>query len=180
MRAEAVARAQKEHNRKLQEEVKHLVDKKLVRAVKQDRWLEEKLMEVLEGRLSQAALEVDSEVEEMGEMDESEVIGTEDIGIMGGTQSSVMEVDKEEEDEVEVVEKVKRGEMRKWAPLLPPKSSRKRVRVGMATQTLAGSQVQGSQAGMGTAVSTAKPCWRCIKHWVECIMATNGARCKNC
>ena len=77
---------------------------------------------------------------------------------------------------------------------MPPKLLRKRVQAGMATQMPAGSQVkgssvqgsqagsqvkgslaQGSEAGMGTAVSMANPCWRCIKHWVECIVASNGA-----
>ena len=59
-------------------------------------------MEVLEGWLTQAELEINSEAEETGEAEESKVIGT-----MGGTQSSVMEVDEEEEDEVVVVEEVK-------------------------------------------------------------------------
>ena len=70
------------------------MDEKLARAVRWDKWLEEKLTEVLEGWLAQAALEVDSEVEEMGEIDESEAIGMEDIGTTGGTQSSAMEVDR--------------------------------------------------------------------------------------
>ena len=87
--------------------MKHLVDKKLARAVKQDRRLKEKLMKVLEGRLPQEALEVDLEAEEMGEAEGSEAIGTEEVGMTGGTQSSVMEVDKEGEDEVVVVEEVK-------------------------------------------------------------------------
>ena len=52
-------------------------------------------------------LEVNSEAEEMGEIDKSEAVRTEDLGMMGGTQSSAMEVDKEEEDEVVVVEEVK-------------------------------------------------------------------------
>ena len=80
-----------------------------------------------EGWLSLEALEVDSEVEEMGEAEESEAIGTEEVGTTSGTQLSAMEVDKEGEDEVVVVEEVKRGETRKWAPLLPPKSLRIRV-----------------------------------------------------
>ena len=82
---------------------------------------------VLEGQLSQKMLEVDLEVEEMGEAVESEAIRTEEVGTTSGTQSSVMEVDEEGEDEVAVVEEVKRGEMRKRAPLLPPKSLKKRV-----------------------------------------------------
>ena len=75
-------------------------------------------MVVLEGRLSQEALEVDSEAEEMGDPEGSEAIGT-----TGGTQSSVMEVDEEGEDEVVVVKEAKRGETRKRAPSSPPKSS---------------------------------------------------------
>ena len=107
MRAAAEARAQEEHDQKLQEEVKQLVDEKLARAVKRDRQLEEKLMAVLEGRLSQEALEVDSEAEEMGEAEGSEAVRTEEVGTTGGTQSLVMEVDEEGEDEVVVVEEVK-------------------------------------------------------------------------
>ena len=154
--------------------MKHLTNEKLARAVKEDRQLEEKLTAVLEGQMSQAELEVDLEVEEMAEAEGSEVVGTEDVGMTGRTQSSAMEVDEEGEDEVVVVE-VQRGEMRKWAPSSPPKLSRKRVRAGTVTQTPVGSQVkgssvQGSQAGMGTAVSTANPCWRCVKHRVQCIV----------
>ena len=135
--------------------------------------------------MDQVELEVDSEAEEMVEAEGSEAIGTEEFGTTGGTQSSAMEVNEEGENEVVVVEEVKRGEMRKRAPSLPPKSSRKRVRAGMATQTLAGSQVkgrsvQGSQAGTGTAVSMANPCWRCVKHRVECVVPSGGARCDNC
>ena len=135
--------------------------------------------------MSQAELEIDSEAEEMVEAEESEVVGTEEFGTTGGTQSSAMEVDEEGEDEVVVVEEAKRGETRKWAPSSPPKSSRKRVRAGTATQTPAGSQVkgspvQGSQMGTGTAVSTANPCWRCVKHKTVCIVLNGGARCENC
>ena len=46
-------------------------------------------MAVLEGRLSQEVLEVDLEVEEMGEAEGSEAIGTEEFGTTGGTQLSV-------------------------------------------------------------------------------------------
>ena len=149
--------------------MKWLVEEKLARAAKRDRQLEEKLTVVLEGRMSQAELEIDSEAEEMGEAEGSEAIGTEEVGTTGGTQSSAMEVDEEGEDEVVVEEEAKQGETRKRAPLSPPKSSRKRVQAGTATQTPAGSQakgssVQGSQAVMGTVVSTANPCWRCVKH----------------
>ena len=63
--------------------MQRIVDKKLARAAKRDRRLEEKLMVVLEGRLSQEALEVDSEAEEMGEAEESEAVGTEEVGTTG-------------------------------------------------------------------------------------------------
>ena len=129
--------------------------------------------------MSQEALEFDLEAEEMGEGEGSEAIGMEDVGMTGGTQSSAMEVNKEGEDEVVVVE-VKQTEMWKWALSSLPKSSRKRVQAGTATQTLVGSQVkgslaQGSQVGIGTVMSTTNPCWRCIKHQVECIVASDGA-----
>ena len=68
------------------------------------RKLEEKLTAVLEGRLSQEVLEVDSEAEEMGEAEGSEAIGMEEVGMTGGTQLLAMEVDEEGEDEVVVVE----------------------------------------------------------------------------
>ena len=127
VKAEVEARALEEHDRKLREEAQRIVDEKLARAAKRDRRLEEKLTAVLEGQLSQDALEVDSEVEEMGEEEESEAIGMEEVGTTGGTQSSAMEVDEEAEDEVVVVEQVKQGETRKQAPSSPPKLSRKRV-----------------------------------------------------
>ena len=62
---------------------------------------------VLEGRMSQAELEIDSEAEEMVEAEGSKAIGMEEFGTTGGTQSSVMEVDEEGEDEVVVVEEAK-------------------------------------------------------------------------
>ena len=127
VREEAEARAREEHDWKFREEAKQLIDEKLARAAKRDRRLEEKLTAVLEGRLSQAALEVDSEVEEMGEAEGSEAVWMEEVGMTGGTQSLAMEVNEEGEDEVVVVEEVKRGEMRKQALSSPPKSSRKRV-----------------------------------------------------
>ena len=40
--------------------------------------------------------------------------------------------------------------------------------------------MQGSQAGVGNAVSTANPCWRCVKHKTVCIVPSGGARCDNC
>ena len=107
VRAVAEARAQEEHDCEVQEEAKHLVNKKLARAVRRDKQLEEKLMVVLEGRLSQDVLEVDLEAEEIGEAEGSEAVSTEDIGMTGGTQLLAMEVDEEGEDEVVVVGEVK-------------------------------------------------------------------------
>ena len=77
--------------------------------------------------MSQEALEVDSEAEEMVEAEASEAVGMEEVGTMAEAQSLVMEVNEEGEDEVVMVEEVKRGEMRKQAPSSLPKSSRKRV-----------------------------------------------------
>ena len=33
---------------------------------------------------------------------------------------------------------------------------------------------------MGTVVRTGGPCWRCVKHGVQCIMLSSRARCENC
>ena len=38
----------------------------------------------------------------------------------------------------------------------------------------------GSQAGVGNAVSTANPCWRCVRHKAVCIVPSSGAQCENC
>ena len=40
--------------------------------------------------------------------------------------------------------------------------------------------MQGSQAGVGNAVSTANPCWRCVRHKAVCIVPSGGAQCENC
>ena len=145
----------------------------MARMVKQDRQLKEKLMEVLEGWLTQAELEIDSEAEEMGEAEESEVVGTEEPGTMGGTQSSAMEVDEEEEDKVVVVEEVKQGEARKWAPSSLPKTSRKRVHMATAMQPSVGSQ--GPESSV-----QGRPCWRCVKHQTQCVMVSGMGQCENC
>ena len=79
-RAAAEARSREERDCEVREEVKWLIKEKLARAAKRDRRLEEKLMAVLEGRMSQAELEIDLEVEEMGEAEGSEAIGTEEVG----------------------------------------------------------------------------------------------------
>ena len=107
VRAAAEARSREERDREVREEAKRLVEEKLARAAKRDRRLEEKLTAVLEGRMSQVELEIDSEAEEMGEAEESEAVGMEEVGMTGGTQSSTMEVDEEGEDEVVVVEETK-------------------------------------------------------------------------
>ena len=180
VRAEVEARAREEHDRKLQEEAKHLIDEKMARAAKRDRQLEGKLTAVLEGWLTQVELEVDLEAEEMVEAEESEAVGTEEVGKTGGIQSLVMEVDEEGEDEVVVVEEAKQGEMRKQALSSPPKMLRKRVHAATATQPSMGSQgpeslVQGSQVGLGSVGSMGKPCWRCVKHKMKCIVLSSGA-----
>ena len=106
VRQETEVRAHEEYNQKLREEAKCVVDEKLARAAKRDRQLEEKLTVVLEGQMDQAELEVNLEAEEMGEAEGSEAIRTEELGTMGGTQSSAMEVDEKGEDEVVVVEEM--------------------------------------------------------------------------
>ena len=140
-----------------------------MKAMWKEKWVDEKLTKFLEGQITQAQLKADSEAEQSAEVEESEAVKMEDVGMTGGTQSLAMEVDEEEEDEVVIVEEVKQGEMWKWAPSLPPKTLRKRVQVGTVTQMPAGSQVQGSlvrgsQVGLVNARSMGKPCWRCAKH----------------
>ena len=107
VRAAVEARSREDRDREVREEAKRLIEEKLARAAKRDRRLEEKLMAVLEGQMSQAELEIDSEAEEMGEAEGSEAVGMEEVGTTGGTQSSAMEVDEEGEDEVVVVEEAK-------------------------------------------------------------------------
>ena len=33
---------------------------------------------------------------------------------------------------------------------------------------------------MGTVGRMGGPCWRCVKHGVQCIMLSGGAQCENC
>ena len=40
--------------------------------------------------------------------------------------------------------------------------------------------VEGSQAGLGNPGSTSRPCERCHKYWIECVVASGVARCENC
>ena len=70
--------------------------------------------------------------------------------------------------------------MQKQAPLSPPKMSRKRVHAVKVTQTLAGSQVQGSQVGSGNVGSMERSYERCIKHQIQCVVVGGGVRCENC
>ena len=109
VRAMVEARSREECDREVREEAKRLVKEKLARAAKRDRRLEEKLTVVLEGRMNQAELEIDSEAEEMVEAEGSEAIGMEEFGTTGATQSSAMEVDEEGEDEVVVIEEANEG-----------------------------------------------------------------------
>ena len=107
VRAEVEAKAREEQDHKIQEEVEHVVQEKMMKVVKWDKRLGEKLMEPLVGQIMQEAFQHNSEAEETGEVEESKVMGMEDVGMTGGTQSSAMEVDEEEEDEGVVVEEVK-------------------------------------------------------------------------
>ena len=107
VRAEAEARAWEEHDCRNWEEAACIVQEKMTRVVRWDKRVGEKLTELLEGWITQEAFQEDLEAEEIVEVEESEAVGMEDFGMTGGTQSSVMEVNKEEEDEVVVVEDVK-------------------------------------------------------------------------
>ena len=53
-----IHRVREETEARAREEAKRIIDEKLARVAKQDRWLEEKLTVVLEGRMSQAELEI--------------------------------------------------------------------------------------------------------------------------
>ena len=107
VRAKVDTKAHEAHDCKIREEAECIIEEKLKRAVNWDKRLKDKLTEVLEGQMTQEAFERDSETEEVGETEESEAIGMEDFGTMGGTQLSAMEVNEEEEDEVVVVEVIK-------------------------------------------------------------------------
>ena len=55
----------------------------------------------------------------------------------------------------------------------------------MAMQPSVGSQGQGnsvqrSQAEVGQVGNTGRPCERCIKHWIACVVVRGGVRCNNC
>ena len=82
---------------------------KVMKVMWWEKWVDEKLTEFLEGRITQVQLEADSEAEQSVEGEESEVVGMEDAGATGGTQSLVMEVNEEEEVVVVVMEEEKQG-----------------------------------------------------------------------
>ena len=103
------------------------MQEKVSKAAKWDRQVAEKLTALLAGQITQKSFKENPEAEESMEGEESEVVGTEDAGAAGGTQSLAMEVNKEGEDEVVVVEGVKQSKMRKRALSSPPKTLRKRV-----------------------------------------------------
>ena len=69
VRAEAEGKAHEEHDRNIQEEVEHLMQEKLMRAVLWEKQLEHKLTDLLVGWLTLVEFEDDSEAEE------SEVVG---------------------------------------------------------------------------------------------------------
>ena len=95
-----------EAKHKVQDEAEHLRWEKVTKAMWQEKWVDEKLTEFLEGQITQAPLEANSEVEQSAEAEESEAVEMENVGMTGGTQLLAMEVD-EEEDEVIIVEEVK-------------------------------------------------------------------------
>ena len=96
-----------EAKHKVQDEAEHLRWEKVTKAMWQEKWVDEKLTEFLEGQITQAPLEADSEVEQSAEAEDSEAVEMENVGMTGGTQLLAMEVDEEEEDEVIIVEEVK-------------------------------------------------------------------------
>ena len=96
-----------EAKHKVQDEAEHLRWEKVTKAMWQEKWVDEKLTEFLEGWITQAQLEANLEVEQSMEAEESEAVETEDVRTTGGTQSSAMEVEEEEEDKVVIVEEVK-------------------------------------------------------------------------
>ena len=185
VRAEAEARVWEEHDCRNQEEVEHIVQEKMTRAAGWDKRVGKKLTELLADQIMQEAFQEDSEAEEIMEVEESEAVGMEDFETTGGTQASAIEVEEEVEDEVVVVEEVKPGEMRKWEPLLLPKTSRKRVHAAMGTQPSVESQVQprlveGSQVGSGNTGSMGRLCGRCVKYQTQCVVVSGAGQCKNC
>ena len=95
-----------EAKHKVQDEAEHLRWEKVTKAMWQEKWVDEKLTEFLEGQITQAPLEANSEVEQSAEAEESEAVEMKNVGMTGGTQLLAMEVD-EEEDEVIIVEEVK-------------------------------------------------------------------------
>ena len=97
----------KENDCKIREEAVHLVQEKVSKVAKQDKRVAEKPTALLVGHMMQEAFEENSEAEQSTEGEESEVVGMEDAGATGGTQSLVMEVDEEKEEKVVVVEEVK-------------------------------------------------------------------------
>ena len=68
VRAEAEARACEDHNHRIQEETECIVQEKVTRAALQDKWLEEKLMALLAGQMTQEEFQEDSEAEESMEV----------------------------------------------------------------------------------------------------------------
>ena len=83
------------------------MQEKVVRVAKQNKHVVEKLTALLAGQIMQEAFQENLEAEQSTEGEESEVVGMEDAGATGGTQSLVMEVDEEKEEKVVVVEEVK-------------------------------------------------------------------------
>ena len=70
----AEARAQEEHDHRIQDEAAHIMHEKVARVARQDKRVREKLMELLDHQITQEAFQEDLEAEE------SEPVGTEDLG----------------------------------------------------------------------------------------------------
>ena len=104
---ETEEKAHDEAKRKNQDEAEGLRQEKVMKAMWREKWVDEKLTEFLEGWITQVQLEANLEVEQSMEAEESEAVETEDVRTTGGTQSSAMEVEEEEEDKVVIVEEVK-------------------------------------------------------------------------
>ena len=90
------------------------------------------------------------------------MMGTEDVEGTSGMQPSVMEVDEGGEDKVVAVNEGKPSRWKKWAPLSPPKLSRKWVHTMMATQMQVGGQEKAAWQG------------------VVCVPTDSSVRCANC
>ena len=183
-RAEKARREEEAKEERARAEAERAAQEEAERVARRGKRLQEKLDAFLEGKITDVDLDKDSEEEEETEAGRSEALGTEDVEGIGGSQSSLMDVDGDDDVEVVAVEDGRHGG-RKRAPLSPPKASRKRARVATAMQTPVGSQakggsMQGSQVKTGGAGSVGVSCERCVRQGIVCVATSGGARCANC